>query len=91
MIWKFTIEQYRYIIKTNTIGGLINEYIKRYVDNYFIQGDVLNRDIRSSNCKDFIIDLSKEQLNEAVKGLWDYVVNNYALSTDILDILKMMN
>lgn len=32
----FSIEQSGVITKTNTIDGLINEYIKRYVDNYVI-------------------------------------------------------
>ena len=79
----FTIEQSGHITKTNTIDGLINEYIKRYVDNYVIKGDSSNGNVGISNGNG----ITKEQLNEAVNGLRDYVINNYALSTDIPDDL----
>ena len=76
----FTIEQSGHITKTNTIDGLINEYIKRYVDNYVIKGDTSNGN-----------GITEEQLNEAVNGLRDYVINNYALSTDIPEPIDLTN
>lgn len=79
----FTIEQSGHITKTNTIDGLINEYIKRYVDNYVIKGDSSNGNVGIPNGNG----ITEEQLNEAVNGLRDYVINNYALSTDIPDDL----
>ena len=79
----FTIEQSGHITKTNTIEGLINEYIKRYVDNYVIKDNVSNGDVGGSNGNR----ITEEQLNETVNGLRDFIINNNALSTDIPDDL----
>ena len=83
----FTIEQSGHITKTNTIDGLINEYIKRYVDNYVIKGDSSNGNVGIPNGNG----ITEEQLNEAVNGLRDYVINNYALSTDIPEPVDLTN